>query len=63
MKQKLPPQVQVFQKNSPLFKKVLLSNAKKITPFEKNSKNTFLVNSSGKSGKRFLQNETIQKWH
>ena len=28
-----------------LFRKVLLSNAEKITPFEKNSKNTFLVNS------------------
>ena len=42
-----------------LFKKVLLSNAKKITPFEKNSKNTFLVNS-----KKWKKWETVSsKWN
>ena len=35
--------IETFSMN--LFRKVLLSNAQKITPFEKNSKNTFLVNS------------------
>ena len=47
-----------------LFRLVSLAKVVKYTHFEKNWKNTFLVNSkSGKSGKSGLQKETLKKWH